>query len=147
MKVLTGGRYQALAPSMDERMRRLFPGAEALVVGREGQAAVARATGAAPGTIRQGIRELRQVNAGTEKGRIRRAGSGRWSRTPPSARTWSGWWNPRHAGTRSPSYGGLLKACGSCPRNCRGRGILPAIVWSPSCRMRWATACKRRVST
>ncbi len=58
-------------------MRRLFLGAEALVVGRGGQAAVARATGAAPGTIRQGMRELRQVNAGTEKGRIRRAGGGR----------------------------------------------------------------------
>ena len=70
-------RYRALAPTMDERMRRRFLGAEALAIGRGGQAAVARATRAAPGTIRQGMRELSQASAGTEKGRIRRAGGGR----------------------------------------------------------------------
>ena len=58
-------------------MRRRFLAAEVRAIGRGGQAAVARATGAAPGTIRQGIRELSQGNLGAEKGRIRRAGGGR----------------------------------------------------------------------
>ena len=70
-------RYRALAPTMDEGMRRRFLAAEVRAIGRGGQAAVARATGAAPGTIRQGIRELSQGNLGAEKGRIRRAGGGR----------------------------------------------------------------------
>jgi transposase len=70
-------RYQGIAPVVDERVRRQVLAAEAMAIGRGGQAAVARATGASRGTIRQGIRELRQANAGAEKGRIRRAGGGR----------------------------------------------------------------------
>ena len=58
-------------------MRRLALGAEAQAIGRGGQAAVARATGASRGTIRQGMRELGQANGGGEKGRIRRSGGGR----------------------------------------------------------------------
>lgn len=71
------GRYQAIAPVVDERVRRLVLGAEALAAGRGGQAAVARATGAAPGTIRRGIRELGEPTARPDKGRIRRPGGGR----------------------------------------------------------------------
>ena len=71
------GRYQAIAPAVDERVRRLVLAAEALAAGRGGQAAVARATGASRGTIRRGIRELGQPAAGAEKGRIRRPGGGR----------------------------------------------------------------------
>ena len=70
-------RYQALASVVDERVRRLALGAEAQAIGRGGQAAVARATGASRGTIRQGMRELGQANGGGEKGRIRRPGGGR----------------------------------------------------------------------
>ena len=70
-------RYQALASVVDERVRRLALGAEAQAIGRGGQAAVARATGASRGTIRQGMRELGQANGGSEKGRIRRSGGGR----------------------------------------------------------------------
>jgi len=70
-------RYQALASVVDERVRRLALGAEAQAIGRGGQAAVARATGASRGTIRQGMRELSQPNGGGEKGRIRRPGGGR----------------------------------------------------------------------
>ena len=70
-------RYQAIAPVVDERVRRLVLGAEALAAGRGGPAAVARATSAAPGTIRRGIRELAQPDATPEKGRIRRPGGGR----------------------------------------------------------------------
>lgn len=70
-------RCQALASVVDERVRRLALGAEAQAIGRGGQAAVARATGASRGTIRQGMRELGQANGGGEKGRIRRPGGGR----------------------------------------------------------------------
>src|SRR3972149_3355796 len=70
-------RYQAIAPVVDERVRRLVLGAEALAAGRGGQVAVARAPGAAPRTIRRGIRELGEPTAGPEKGRTRRPGGGR----------------------------------------------------------------------
>ena len=71
------GRYEALAHLVDERVRRLALAAEALAIGRGGQAAVARALGVSPRTIRQGIRELRHPEQGVEKGRIRRVGGGR----------------------------------------------------------------------
>ena len=70
-------RYQAIAPVVDERVRRLVLAAEASAAGRGGQAAVARATGASRGTIRRGIRELGQPAVGAAKGRIRHPGGGR----------------------------------------------------------------------
>jgi transposase len=71
-------RYGALAPALDERSRRLLLGAEALAAGRGGQAAVARATGAAAGTIRRGVRELGEPSGSNlARGRVRRAGGGR----------------------------------------------------------------------
>ena len=62
---------------VDERVRRLVVGAEALAIGRGGQVVVARATGVSRRAIRQGIRELGQPNVGAGKGRIRRPGGGR----------------------------------------------------------------------
>jgi transposase len=62
---------------VDERVRRLALAAEAVAIGRGGQAAVARALGVSPRTIRQGMRELRHPEQGVEKGRIRRVGGGR----------------------------------------------------------------------
>ena len=71
-------RYGALAPALDERARRLLLGAEALAAGRGGQAAVARATGAAAGTVRRGLHELGEPSgANLERGRVRRPGGGR----------------------------------------------------------------------
>lgn len=70
-------RYQAIAPLVDERVRRLVLGAEAVAAGRGGQGAVARATGASRGTIRRGIRELGEAHEGAGRGRIRRPGGGR----------------------------------------------------------------------
>jgi transposase len=62
---------------MDERARRLVLAAEALAIGRGGQSAVARATGVARQTVRRGMQELGEPEAGVSKGRIRRAGGGR----------------------------------------------------------------------
>src|SRR5690242_3892749 len=65
-----------MAPILNERQRRCFAGAEALALGRGGQAAVARATGLSLPTIRAGLREV-QRGEGAPAGRIRRAGAGR----------------------------------------------------------------------
>ncbi len=70
-------RYGSLAAALDERSRRLVLGAEALAAGRGGQAAVARATGAAAATIRRGLAELGAPGGGPGRGRIRRPGGGR----------------------------------------------------------------------
>jgi len=70
-------RYQAVAPQIDERVRRLVLAAEAVAAGRGGQAAVARATGASRTTIRRGIVELRRPTERLAQGRIRRPGGGR----------------------------------------------------------------------
>jgi hypothetical protein len=71
-----GERFRALAGEFNERQRRWWAGAEALSHGRGGQAAVIRATGLSPGTVRLGMRE---VKAGERigAGRVRRAGGGR----------------------------------------------------------------------
>jgi transposase len=70
-------RYQLMAPRLDERTRRWFAGSEAAVLGRGGQAAVARATGLSLPTIRSGLRELQEGDGGAANGRIRREGGGR----------------------------------------------------------------------
>jgi hypothetical protein len=66
-------KYQALLPNMDERMRRLWAGAEAQALGWGGIACVAEATGLARNTITAGLRDLQQPLAA---GRIRRGGGG-----------------------------------------------------------------------
>jgi transposase len=70
-------RYGALSAALDERARRLFLGAEALAAGRGGRAAVTRATGASPATIRRGLVELGAPAGQLAQGRIRRPGGGR----------------------------------------------------------------------
>ncbi len=70
-------RYGALSAALDEHARRLLLGAEARAAGRGGQAAVARATGASPATIRRGLAELDEPAGGPGRGRIRRPGGGR----------------------------------------------------------------------
>jgi hypothetical protein len=72
-------RYARLAPSLDERARRLFVAVEALAIGYGGIALVARATGVAPRTIGVGIREVRELETAPPTGpmRIRRPGGGR----------------------------------------------------------------------
>ncbi|MBI2776666.1 MAG: ISAzo13 family transposase [Chloroflexi bacterium] len=66
-----------MSTTLDERSRRLLLGAEALAAGRGGQAAVVRATGASPATVRRGLRELGAPGGQLEGGRIRRPGGGR----------------------------------------------------------------------
>ena len=56
--------------AVDERVRRLFVATESLAIGRGGQVAVSRATGASRTTIQQGIRELQRPELRAVKGRI-----------------------------------------------------------------------------
>jgi Rhodopirellula transposase DDE domain len=69
-------RFEALAPVLNERARRLFAAAEAAAAGRGGVSAVMRATGIARSTIRRGLNELRGAEAPAGE-RVRRPGGGR----------------------------------------------------------------------
>jgi transposase len=63
---------------MSERLRRLWAGAEAQVLGRGGIAAVSQATGLSRATVGSGVRELRRGGTGPgPETRVRRRGGGR----------------------------------------------------------------------
>ena len=69
-------KYEALAPVLNERTRRLWAAGEAEAVGHGGIALVARATGMSRTRIARGIEELRSEDP-LDAGRTRRAGGGR----------------------------------------------------------------------
>lgn len=73
-------KYGALAPVMDERMRRQWAAAEAETLGWGGISAIARATGIARNTILSGMRELEERRQRPEEPvplALRREGAGR----------------------------------------------------------------------
>lgn len=70
-------RFSALAPFVDERVRRLLAASEALTIGVTGISVVARATGLSRQVIRDGIAELTQGTPTLPTGRIRQPGGGR----------------------------------------------------------------------
>jgi hypothetical protein len=69
-------RFSALKPFLDERLTRLWAGAEARAVGRGGIEAVHRVTGLAHKTIRAGIADLDDPELAAST-RVRRPGGGR----------------------------------------------------------------------
>ena len=69
-------KYEALAPMMNERTRRLWAAAEAEAIGYGGITRVARATGMSRTRIARGIHELRSKDP-LDPGRTRRPGGGR----------------------------------------------------------------------
>jgi len=71
-----GDRFRLLVGELDERGLRLWAAAEATAAGRGGTAAVARASGIAPSTIRRGRGELAS-GFSPGPGRVRRSGAGR----------------------------------------------------------------------
>jgi DDE family transposase len=78
-------KFLALKPVMDERLTRLWAGAEAEAIGSGGITLVAAATGMSRTTIRAGRDELRRGVAAHDVVKVRRAGAGRPSierRTP-----------------------------------------------------------------
>jgi hypothetical protein len=78
-------KFETLRPYLDERRRRLWAAAEAMVLGRGGITAVATATGLERNTIRVGIRELQArpladsepAGAADRVQRVRTVGGGR----------------------------------------------------------------------
>ena len=69
-------KYEALAPVLNERTRRLWAAAEAKALGHGGIAKVARATGMSRTRIARGLQELRS-DTPLDPGRVRRPGGGR----------------------------------------------------------------------
>jgi hypothetical protein len=69
-------RFAALAPFLDERLRRVWAAAEARAIGRGGIEAVHRVTGLAHKTIRAGVADLDDEQL-QRSGRVRRPGGGR----------------------------------------------------------------------
>ena len=69
-------RFRALRGVMNERVTRMWAGAEATAIGRGGLALVARATGMSRTTIRAGKREVAGETRG-ELANVRRKGAGR----------------------------------------------------------------------
>jgi hypothetical protein len=70
-------RFDAITGTADEHTRRRMAAAEAKTFGRGGVAAVVRATGMSPNTVRSGLAELNGVMPPPEEGRVRRPGGGR----------------------------------------------------------------------
>lgn len=77
--VLVQDKFQRLSGSMNERLRRHWAACEALALGRGGIAAVARATGMSPNTVRRGIQEVQGdfPDLAQEIERVRSPGGGR----------------------------------------------------------------------
>ena len=69
-------RFELLGEHLDERAKRLWASAEALVIGRGGSTLVQAATGLSKPVITTGMREL-QGAVRLAEGRIRREGGGR----------------------------------------------------------------------
>ena len=74
---LIRAKFRALKPVMDERLTRLWAGAEAEAIGEGGITIVAEATGMSRTTIRAGRDELRRGVAAETVVKVRRAGAGR----------------------------------------------------------------------
>ncbi len=70
-------KFRRLKGAMDERVTRLWAGAEALAIGRGGIAAVARATGLSISTVTFGRNELRTGARAHDLVKVRRKGGGR----------------------------------------------------------------------
>ena len=85
------GKFAALDPIMDERVRRQWAAAEAMALGWGGIEMVALATGISRTTIGAGMRELRaraaRPKAATDT-RVRRLGGGRKRRTEDDPELW-----------------------------------------------------------
>lgn len=66
-------KWERLRPSLDERTRRLWAGAEADALGRGGVAVVSRATGLAISTVRKGRNEVRAGERPADLVQVRRS--------------------------------------------------------------------------
>jgi len=110
-------RFEALAPVLDERGRRLFAASEARAAGHGGVVAVSLATGIARSTIDRGLADLRS-GAVMSSPRVRRPGGG----GKPAIKT----------------QPGLLAALNEL--------VEPSIRGDPEAALRWVSKSQRRLS-
>jgi hypothetical protein len=110
-------RFEALAPVLDERGRRLFAASEARTAGHGGVVAVSLATGIARSTIDRGLADLRS-GAVMSSPRVRRPGGG----GKPAIKT----------------QPGLLAALNEL--------VEPSIRGDPEAALRWVSKSQRRLS-
>ena len=80
-------RFRFLSPRLNERLQRLWAGAEAKVLGWGGIRTVARASGLAINTVRRGYAELTE-SADCDPQRIRRESGGRKAELKRKPRDW-----------------------------------------------------------
>jgi hypothetical protein len=114
-------KYKMVAPTLDERGRRLLLGAEAHVGGRGAVAAVARATGVSRSTVRRGRDEVIAPEGDSpslSSGGVRRPGGGR-----------------RQLVENQPGLAEALDAL-----------IEPTTRGDPECPLRWTTKSTRKLS-
>ena len=69
-------RFESIAPFLDERLRRIFAAAEAMVIGYGGPSIVSRETGVSRAAIAMGLNELKEPEK-PDTQRIRKKGGGR----------------------------------------------------------------------
>lgn len=84
-------RFSFLSPALDERMRRLVLGAEAMAIGHGGIMAVSRSTGVYRETIAAGVAELEAGLEGKDIAtkRIRKPGGGRTKTVEKDPQLWN----------------------------------------------------------
>jgi transposase len=111
------GKFETLAPMMNERLQRRWAACEALSLGRGGVTAVSKATGISRTTIHRAIheiqRDLPELLPELEAGRIRRPGGGRHRATKNDDRLLSDLQALLDATTRGDPSCPLLWTCKS----------------------------------
>lgn len=119
-------KYLALKPALDERLTRLWAGAEAEAAGERGITIVARATGMSRTTIRAGRDELRKGLTDRDVVRVRRAGGGRQSiedKVPGIVDALEGLIEPVVRGDRESPLRWTLKSTRSLSTELHQRGL------------------------
>ncbi len=120
-------KFVALKPALDERLARLWAGAEAEAIGKGGITIVAQATGMSRTTVRAGRNELRKGIASGEVVRVRRAGAGRPSieeKVPGILDVLEGLIEPVTRGDRGSALRWTLKSTRELSAELGQRGIL-----------------------
>jgi hypothetical protein len=106
-------KFNALAPFMDERVRRLWAACEANSLGHGGIAAVSTATGMSRTTVQAGLAELRDPTMAAAPTRVRRPGAGRPRLSEQDERLLNDLTTLVEPGTRGDPQAPLLWTCKS----------------------------------
>jgi hypothetical protein len=122
-------KFELLNTIFNERQRRLWAAAEARALGRGGISRVADETGLSPKTIRAGLRELDQLEAGEtdvlDPGKVRQPGGGRrlcTQQDPALVSDLEALFEPRERGPVPPPLCWTCKSTGELAAELQGKG-------------------------